>query len=435
MNIAIIGTGYVGLVTGAGFAETGNQVLCMDIDPTKIDNLRKGIIPIFEPGLEEMVKFNVQEGRLKFTLDLKEAVEFAQVIFLALPTPPGADGAADLSFVIETAKAISAIVTEPKIVVNKSTVPVGTADRVRAVFESSTDIPIEVVSNPEFLKEGAAVQDFMKPDRIVVGTRDPGAIMVMKELYEPFVRTGNPIYIMDERSSELTKYAANSMLAVKISFMNEIANICDLVGADVDLVRIGVGSDARIGSQFLFPGVGYGGSCFPKDIKALAKTADECGHDFTILKAVQQVNENQKKVLLRKIMEHYKGNVQGKTFTVWGLSFKPRTDDIREAPSIDIMQGLLDNGANVRASDPAAIAPMSALMPEKPNLKYFRKNMDALEGADALIVVTEWNEFRNPNFELIASKLKDKVIFDGRNIYDPERMREYGFAYYGIGRR
>jgi UDPglucose 6-dehydrogenase len=381
------------------------------------------------------VKFNVQEGRLKFTLDLKEAVDFAQVIFLALPTPPGADGAADLSFVLETSKAISTIVTEPKIVVNKSTVPVGTADRVRAVFESSTDIPIEVVSNPEFLKEGAAVQDFMKPDRIVVGTRDPGAIMVMKELYEPFVRTGNPIYIMDERSSELTKYASNSMLAVKISFMNEIANICDLVGADVDLVRIGVGSDARIGSQFLFPGVGFGGSCFPKDIKALIKTADDLGHEFSILKAVQEVNDNQKKVLLRKIMEHYKGNVRGKTFAVWGLSFKPRTDDIREAPSIDIMQGLLDHGAKVRASDPAAIAPMKALMPETSELQYFRKNMDALEGADALVVVTEWNEFRNPNFEFIASKIKDKVIFDGRNIYDPERMREYGFAYYGIGRR
>jgi UDPglucose 6-dehydrogenase len=435
VNISIIGTGYVGLVTGAGFAETGNQVLCMDIDPTKIDNLRNGIIPIFEPGLEEMVKFNLQEGRLKFTLDLKEAVEFAQVIFLALPTPPGADGAADLSFVLETATAIAAIVREPKIVVNKSTVPVGTADRVRAVFESSTDIPIEVVSNPEFLKEGAAVQDFMKPDRIVVGTRDPGAIMIMKELYEPFVRTGNPIYIMDEKSSELTKYAANSMLAVKISFMNEIANICDRVGADVDLVRTGVGSDARIGPQFLFPGVGFGGSCFPKDIKALIKTADELGHDFTILKAVQEVNDKQKLVLLKKIMQHYKGNVTGKTFAVWGLSFKPRTDDIREAPSIDIMQGLMDNGAIVRASDPAAIAPMKALMPEAANLKYFRKNMDAIEGCDALVVVTEWNEFRNPNFELIASKVKDRVIFDGRNIYDPERMREYGFAYYGIGRR
>ena len=407
----------------------------MDIDPQKIENLRKGIIPIFEPGLEEMVRFNLQEGRLRFTLDLKEAVESAQVIFLALPTPPGDDGAADLSHVIETSKAIAALMTEPKIIVNKSTVPVGTAARVRAIFEASTDIPVEVVSNPEFLKEGAAVQDFMKPDRIVIGSRDPGAIMVMKDLYEPFVRTGNPIFIMDEKSSELTKYAANSMLAMKISFMNEIANICDLVGADVDHVRIGIGSDGRIGPQFLFPGVGFGGSCFPKDLKALIKTAEELGHDFSILKAVQDVNDKQKTKLLKKILSHYDGNIEGKTFTVWGLSFKPRTDDIREAPAIEIIQGLIARGATVRASDPAAILPMKGVLPESENLKYYRKNMDALEGSDALIITTEWNEFRNPNFEEIANKLQDKVIFDGRNIYDPERMREFGFTYYGIGRR
>lgn len=435
MNISIIGTGYVGLVTGAGFAETGNTVLCMDIVPEKIENLRKGIIPIFEPGLEELVKFNIAEGRLKFTLDLKDAVEHAEVIFLALPTPPGADGAADLSMVLETAKAIAQIVKEPKVVVNKSTVPVGTADRVRAIFESNTDIPIEVVSNPEFLKEGAAVQDFMKPDRIVVGSRDPGAIMIMKELYEPFVRTGNPIYIMDEKSSELTKYAANSLLATKISFINEIANLCDLVGADVDHVRIGVGSDGRIGPQFLFPGVGYGGSCFPKDVKALVKTAEELGHDFEILRAVENANNKQKKRLLAKILAHYGGEVTGKVFTVWGLSFKPRTDDIREAPAIDLITGLLARGAKVQASDPAGIAPMKNVIAESENMKYFRKNTDALDGADALVVVTEWNEFRNPNFEMIASKIGDKVIFDGRNIYDPERMREYGFTYYGIGRR
>ncbi|MDP4198202.1 MAG: UDP-glucose/GDP-mannose dehydrogenase family protein [Bacteroidota bacterium] len=435
MNISIIGTGYVGLVTGAGFAETGNQVLCMDIIPEKVENLRKGIIPIFEPGLEELVKFNVQEGRLKFTLDLKEAVDHAEVIFLALPTPPGADGAADLSMVLETAKGIAQLVTEPKVVVNKSTVPVGTADRVRAIFESNTDIPIAVVSNPEFLKEGAAVQDFMKPDRIVVGSRDPGAIMIMKELYEPFVRTGNPIYIMDEKSSELTKYAANSLLATKISFMNEIANLCDLVGADVEHVRIGVGSDGRIGPQFLFPGVGYGGSCFPKDIKALVKTAEEMGHDFAILKAVEDANNRQKTQLLRKILLHYNGDITGKTFAVWGLAFKPRTDDIREAPAIEIITGLIARGARVHASDPAAIAPMKNVLPESESLKYFRKNTDALEGADALVVVTEWNEFRNPNFELIATKVRDKVIFDGRNIYDPERMREFGFTYFGIGRR
>ncbi len=435
MNIAIIGTGYVGLVTGAGFAETGNQVICMDIVPEKVENLRNGIIPIFEPGLEEIVRFNVSEGRLRFTLDLKEAVDSAEVIFLALPTPPGADGAADLSMVLETAKNIAAIATEPKIVVNKSTVPVGTADRVRAIFESSTDIPIEVVSNPEFLKEGAAVQDFMKPDRIVVGSRDPGAIMVMKELYEPFVRTGNPIFIMDEKSAELTKYAANSLLATKISFMNEIANLCDLVGADVDHVRIGIGSDGRIGPQFLFPGAGFGGSCFPKDLKALIKTAEELGHDFELLKAVQTANDRQKTKLLQKIILHYNGAIEGKTFAVWGLSFKPRTDDIREAPSIELIRGLLDRGANVNATDPAAIKPMKQVLPENENLKYFRKNIDALEGVDALVVVTEWNEFRNPNFELITKKVRDKVIFDGRNIYDPERMREYGFTYYGIGRR
>ncbi len=435
MNISIIGTGYVGLVTGAGFAETGNQVLCMDIVPEKIENLRKGIIPIFEPGLEELVRFNSAEGRLRFTLDLKEAVDAAEVIFLALPTPPGADGAADLSMVLETAKNIAAIATEPKVIVNKSTVPVGTADRVRAIFESTTDIPLEVVSNPEFLKEGAAVQDFMKPDRIVVGSRDPGAILVMKELYEPFVRTGNPIFIMDEKSAELTKYAANSLLATKISFMNEIANLCDLVGADVDHVRIGIGSDGRIGPQFLFPGVGFGGSCFPKDIKALVKTAEELGHDFTILRAVDEANNKQKTKLLQKILLHYNGNIEDKTFAVWGLSFKPRTDDIREAPSIEIIRGLLHRGANVRANDPAAIKPMKSVLPESDQLRYVRKNTDALEGADALVVVTEWNEFRNPNFELIAQNLRDKVIFDGRNIYDPERMREYGFTYYGIGRR
>ncbi len=407
----------------------------MDIITEKIENLRKGIIPIFEPGLEEIVRFNAAEGRLRFTLDLAEAVNSSEVIFLALPTPPGADGSADLSMVLDTAKEIALIITEPKVVVNKSTVPVGTAGRVRAIFESTTDIPVEVVSNPEFLKEGAAVQDFMKPDRIVVGSSNSRAIEVMKELYEPFVRTGNPIYIMDEKSAELTKYAANSLLATKISFMNEIANLCDLVGADVDHVRVGIGSDGRIGPQFLFPGVGFGGSCFPKDIKALVKTAEELGHDFTILKAVDEVNNRQKTKLLDKILDHYNGNVKGKTFAVWGLSFKPRTDDIREAPAIDIIQGLLKRGATVHATDPAAIKPMKIVLPESDSMKYFRKNTDTLDGSDALVIVTEWNEFRNPNFEQIAGKVRDKVIFDGRNIYDPDRMRENGFTYYGIGRR
>ncbi len=435
MNISIIGTGYVGLVTGAGFSETGNQVICMDVVPEKIENLRQGIIPIFEPGLEEMVRFNQQEGRLRFTLDLEEAVDHADVIFLALPTPPGADGSADLSYVIDTATKIASIVKDTKIVINKSTVPVGTADKTQAIFDSLAKVKVHVVSNPEFLKEGAAVQDFMKPDRIVIGATDPEVIATMRDLYEPFVRTGNPIYIMDERSAELAKYAANSMLALKITFMNEIANICDKVGADVDMVRTGIGSDGRIGPQFLFPGVGYGGSCFPKDVRALIKTSSEFGHDFTILRAVEDVNSRQKKVLLEKILKHYEGNIKGKTFAVWGLSFKPRTDDIRDAPSIEMIQGLLDAGATVRASDPAAIKVMKRILPESDVLSYHRKNMDALEGCDALVIVTEWNEFRNPDFEQMSNLVKDKVIFDGRNIYDPSRMREHGFAYYGIGRR
>lgn len=435
MNIAIIGTGYVGLVSGAGFAETGNHVTCMDVVPEKIENLRKGIIPIFEPGLEEMVKFNLQEGRLKFTLDLEEAVDDAQVIFLALPTPPGGDGAADLSYVLDTSRKIAKIMKEPKVIVNKSTVPVGTADKVREIFSEETEIPVAVVSNPEFLKEGAAVQDFMKPDRIVVGTQDPGAILVMKELYEPFVRTGNPIYIMDEKSSELTKYAANSFLALKISFMNEIANLCDRVGADVDQIRIGIGSDNRIGPQFLFPGVGYGGSCFPKDVKALIKTSEELGHTFEILESVEKVNDRQKKIIVDKILAHYDGNIEGKTFALWGISFKPRTDDIRDAPSIEIMNGLLERGAKINASDPAAISAIKKVVPESDSIKYYRKNYDALKDADALVIVTEWNEFRNPDFDVMTKALNDKVIFDGRNIYDPDRMREHGFTYYGIGRR
>jgi UDPglucose 6-dehydrogenase len=435
VNIAIIGTGYVGLVSGAGFAETGNHVTCMDVVPEKIEKLRQGIIPIFEPGLEEMVKFNLQEGRLKFTLELEEAVTDAEVIFLALPTPPGGDGAADLSYVLETSRKIARLIKEPKVVVNKSTVPVGTADKVRAIFSEETEIPVEVVSNPEFLKEGAAVQDFMKPDRIVVGTQDPGAILVMKELYEPFVRTGNPIYIMDEKSAELTKYAANSFLAMKISFMNEIANLCDRVGADVDQIRIGIGSDNRIGPQFLFPGVGYGGSCFPKDVKALIKTSQELGHEFDILKSVEKVNDRQKRLMIDKILAHYDGNIKGKTFALWGISFKPRTDDIRDAPSIEIINGLLEHGASVSASDPAALNAIRSVIPESASVKYHRKNYDAIKDTDALVIVTEWNEFRNPDFDVMASSLRDKVIFDGRNIYDPDRMREHGFTYYGIGRR
>jgi UDPglucose 6-dehydrogenase len=435
MNVAIVGTGYVGLVTGAGFAETGNNVICMDIVQEKIDALKNGIIPIYEPGLEEIVKFNVQEGRLLFTTDLSEAVKNAKVIFLALPTPQGQDGAADLSRVMLVAKQIAEIITEPKVIVNKSTVPVGTAEKVKQIFAKESKVKVHVVSNPEFLKEGAAVQDFLKPDRIVIGASNPEAIEVMQELYEPFVRTGNPIYIMDEKSAEITKYAANAMLATRISFMNEIANICDAVGADVDSVRRGIGSDGRIGQQFLFPGVGYGGSCFPKDVNAIVKTAAEFGYEFKMLKAVQEVNERQKKVLPEKILAHYKGNISGKVFALWGLSFKPKTDDIRDAPSVEIIKALIEHGAKIQASDPVAIPVMMKILPESDSLQYRRKNMNALDGADALIVVTEWNEFRNPDFNLVASSLKDKVVFDGRNIYDPEKMKEHGLAYYGIGRR
>ena len=435
MNVAIIGTGYVGLVTGAGIAETGNNVICMDIIKEKIDALKNGIIPIYEPGLEEIVKFNISEGRLHFTTDLKEAVNGAKVIFLALPTPQGDDGSADLSRVMTAAKNIAAIITEPKVIVNKSTVPVGTADKVRAIFESETSIRVEVVSNPEFLKEGAAVQDFLKPDRIVIGSSSTEAIEVMEELYEPFVRTGNPIYVMDERSAELTKYAANAMLALRISFMNEIANICDLVGADVDQIRRGIGSDGRIGPQFLFPGVGFGGSCFPKDVSAIIKTAEENGYEFKTLKAVQNVNFDQKKVIIAKILAHYGGSIKGKTFALWGLSFKPKTDDIRDAPSVEIIKSLNSLGVSVQASDPVAIPAMMKVLPESDLLHYRRKNMKAIEGADALIIVTEWNEFRNPDIELLSENLSDKVIFDGRNIYDPEKLKEHGFTYYGIGRR
>ncbi|MEP7234022.1 MAG: UDP-glucose/GDP-mannose dehydrogenase family protein [Ignavibacteriota bacterium] len=434
MNVAIIGTGYVGLVTGAGFAETGNNVICMDIMQEKVDALKNGIIPIYEPGLEEIVRFNVSEGRLLFTTDLGEAIKNARVIFLALPTPQGADGAADLSRVMSVAKQIAQIITEPKVIVNKSTVPVGTAAKVKAIFEAETKIKVEVVSNPEFLKEGAAVQDFLKPDRIVIGSSVPAAIEVMEELFEPFVRTGNPIYVMDEKSAELTKYAANAMLALRISFMNEIANICDKVGADVDHVRKGIGSDSRIGQQFLFSGVGFGGSCFPKDVSAIIKTAEENSYDFKTLKAVQEVNAKQKKVLVEKILAHYEGNISGKTFALWGLSFKPKTDDIRDAPSIEIIRSLLEHGAKIQASDPVAIPLMMNVLPESDSLEYRRKNMEALDGADALLIVTEWNEFRNPDFDLLAKSLKDKVVFDGRNIYDPEKMKEHGLRYYGIGR-
>ncbi|NOX37004.1 MAG: UDP-glucose/GDP-mannose dehydrogenase family protein [Calditrichaeota bacterium] len=434
MKITVIGTGYVGLVAGACFAESGNTVICMDKDEKKIESLRKGEIPIYEPGLDSLVKRNLDNGRLRFTTDIREAVQLSDIIFIAVGTPPGEDGSADLSHVLAVAESIGKHMNGFKIIVNKSTVPVGTADKVRETIARETDFAFEVVSNPEFLKEGAAVDDFMYPDRVVIGTRNEEVAEIMKELYSPFVRTGNPIIVMDERSAELTKYAANSILATKISFMNEIANLCDLVGADVEMVRRGIGSDKRIGYSFIFPGTGYGGSCFPKDVQAIIRTAREYNYRLRILEAVQAVNEEQKLVLIPKILRHFKGDIKGKTFAMWGLSFKPRTNDMREAPSISIMKKLHELGARVQAHDPVAI-------PEARRLKldqyatFFENNYDALKGADGLILVTEWLDYREPDFERIKELLNTPVIFDGRNIYSPKKLKKMGFAYYGVGRR
>ena len=432
MNLSIIGTGYVGLVQGACFADTGNSVLCMDIDQSKVKNLKKGIIPIYEPGVEEVVRKNVQEGRLKFTTSLKLAVSKSDVIFLCLPTPPSEDGSADLSRVLGVSEKIAELVESEKILVSKSTVPVGTVDKIRQIVKKIAKHHIEVVSNPEFLKEGSALQDSLKPDRIVFGTSSTKVRRVMEELYEPFVRTGNPILVMDERSSELTKYAANAFLATKISFMNELANLCEEVGADIDLIRRGIGSDPRIGKQFLFAGIGYGGSCFPKDVKALIKTAADNGQDFTILQAVENVNENQKTLLLRKLGKHFDNHLEGKTIALWGLSFKPQTDDIREAPSLHLIRGLLKAGATVKAHDP-----VSNDMVERQfhgQVAFFQNPYDALKDADALLVATEWNEFRRPDFSRMRSLMRKPILFDGRNIYDPKEMKNKGFTYYGIGR-
>jgi UDPglucose 6-dehydrogenase len=433
MNIAVIGTGYVGLVTGTCFAETGNNVICVDINEKKVKRLRQGEVPIFEPGLDVLFERNTKEGRLHFTTDLREAVDPAQIIFLALPTPPGEDGSADLSYIMGVARDLGGIISDYKVIVDKSTVPVGTAEKVAAILaEKLPKKMFDVVSNPEFLREGVAVEDFMRPDRVVVGTRSEKAKKLMKQLYEPFVRQGNPIFFMDERSAEMTKYAANSYLAARISFMNEIANLCEKVGANVDQVRIGMGSDNRIGKRFLFPGIGYGGSCFPKDVQALAKTASQYSYDFKILKSVMKVNGIQKNVLTKKIRKHFKNDLAGKTFAVWGLAFKPNTDDIREAPALVIIDELLKAGARVRAFDPEAM----------PNVKeiygdgiYFANNMyDALEGADCLCIMTEWQEFRSPDFDRIAEMLREPLIFDGRNVYDLEQMKSLGFQYLSIGR-
>lgn len=440
MNIAVVGTGYVGLVTGTCFAEMGNLVTCVDIDANKVEQLRAGRITIFEPGLEVFFERNLRERRLRFTTDLAAGIADAEVIFLALPTPPGEDGSADLSYVMGVAKDIAEhrrndASRSYTVVVNKSTVPVGTADRVREVMtenglEAGKDF--DVVSNPEFLREGAAVADFMKPERVVLGTSSDKAAEIMTLLYEPFVRQGNPIVVMDERSSEMTKYAANAFLATKITFMNEVANLSEIVGANVDKIRIGIGLDSRIGKHFLYPGIGFGGSCFPKDVQALDRTADQNGYRFEILKSVLEVNERQRSKLVEMVKEHFGDDLTGRHFGVWGLAFKPNTDDIREAPSHIIIRGLVEAGATVTAYDPEAIETTRAVLGDLAG--YSTDDYAALEGADALLICTEWNEFRRPDFDRIKSMLKEPLIFDGRNLYDPKRVAEKGFEYYSIGR-
>jgi len=432
LKLSVVGTGYVGLVVGTCFAESGNDVICVDNDERKLRMLKKGESPIFEPGLTDLLKKNIADERIVFTDNLDKAVRGSDIIFLALPTPQSEDGSADLQHVLAAAKQIGKYMNGYKVIVNKSTVPVGTADRVREIVAKETTFDFDVVSNPEFLKEGAAVNDFMKPDRIVVGTRSARALEMMQDLYAPFIRTGNPLIVMDERSSELTKYAANSFLATKISFMNEIATLCEKVGADVDLVRKGMGTDARIGTQFLFAGIGYGGSCFPKDVAALLNTSSSYGHELQILQSVELVNKRQKQVIAEKIKKHFKGKIKGLTVAVWGLSFKPNTDDVREAPALTIIASLLKGGASVRAHDPEAMEEMKRKIGH--TVKYFDNNYECLKGADALVIATEWNDFRRPDFDRMKSLMKQPVIFDGRNIYDPRVMAERGFVYYGIGR-
>jgi UDPglucose 6-dehydrogenase len=432
MKIAVIGTGYVGLVSGTCFAETGNHVTCVDIDENKVNSLKGGKITIYEPGLEKLFERNLKEGRLHFTTDIEDAIKDAKIIFLALPTPPGEDGSADLSYVLGVAEHLGKIMTEYKVIVDKSTVPVGTADKVHAAVASNYSGDFDIVSNPEFLREGVAVDDFMKPDRVVVGCSSDRAKKLMDELYAPFVRQGNPVIFMDEKSAELTKYAANSFLATKITFMNEIARVCELVGADVDKVRKGIGTDTRIGNRFLFPGIGYGGSCFPKDVKALVRSSAEVDYDFKILNAVEEVNESQKTYLIPKIKAHFNESLAGKKFAIWGLAFKPNTDDIREAPALYLIEELTNAGATVTAFDPEAMANVKQVVGDK--ISYADDMYSALEDADALIIATEWAEFRNPNFERIGNGLKNKTIFDGRNLFNLNKMIDEGYTYYSIGR-
>lgn len=443
MRIAVVGTGYVGLVTGTCLAETGNYVTCVDINEDKVGKMRAGKLPIYEPGLDVLFHRNIEQGRLQFTSNLAEAIREAKIIFLALPTPPDGDGAADLSYVLGAAKDIACLINDYKIIITKSTVPVGTADKVKEVFKTylSKDILqgkelselVDIVSNPEFLREGVAVEDFMKPDRVVIGTSSESAQKILTELYAPYVRQGNPIIFMDERSSELTKYAANSFLATKISFMNEIANLCELVGADVDAVRRGIGSDERIGKRFLFSGIGYGGSCFPKDVQALSLSASQVEYDFKILNSVMKVNDVQKRVLVEKVKKYYNNDLKGKNFALWGLAFKPETDDIREAPSLYIIEELLKEGALISVFDPEAMENVKSIWGD--SITYCKTQYTSLENADALLILTEWSVFRNPDFQQLSQLLKSKVIFDGRNLYDLDKMIELGFYYNSIGRK
>lgn len=439
MKIAVVGTGYVGLVSGTCFADSGNEVICVDIDSKKVEKMRAGEVPIYEPGLNRVFDRSIRENRLSFTTNLEEAFKDAEVVFLCLPTPPGADGQADLSFVLGVADKLGDLFEkygEYKVVVNKSTVPVGTADKVREKISSKTNVEFDVVSNPEFLREGAAVEDFMKPERVVIGTSSERAAEIMNALYEPFVRSGNPIIVMDERSSELTKYAANSMLATKITFMNEIANVCEKVGANVDNVRRGIGTDSRIGKRFLFAGIGYGGSCFPKDVQAIHHTSAGYGYDFKILDSVMKVNESQKTSIIPKMNDHFNGDLSGKTIGIWGLSFKPETDDVREAPALYIADALAEKGVKMKVYDPEAMETFKEAASQKAleHIEFMEDRDSVLENIDALIICTEWNEFRRPSLDNFAKQMKNPVIFDGRNLYDLKRAKAAGLTYYSVGR-
>ena len=437
MNVGVIGTGYVGLVAGTCFAESGNDVICADVNEEKIKMLNEGIIPIYEPGLDQMIEANSEAGRLRFTTDIVECIQGSEVIFIAVGTPQDTDGSADLKYVLQVAAQIGKVMNGPKIVVNKSTVPVGTADLVSQEISKHTSLPFDVVSNPEFLKEGSAIEDFMKPDRVVIGTSSVEAAEVMRELYSPFVRTNNPILVMDIKSAEVTKYAANALLATKITFMNEIANLCETVGADVSKVREGVGTDSRIGPSFLFPGVGYGGSCFPKDVRALIRTGNHHGSQMSVIEAVDRANNEQKKRMTKKVISHFgsEADIKGKKFALWGLAFKPKTDDMREAPSLTLIKDLTSMGAVIQAYDPEAMeVAKKMLQAQNVPITFHETSYDALQDADALLIVTEWNEFRRPNFTKMTQLLKSSVIFDGRNLFEPAKMARLGFVYHSIGR-